>query len=45
VPVIADFLAEQLPCSVLAAHGVLWRDRMDRPEQLRLLGAHGIGIE
>ena len=45
VPVIAGLSAEHNACAVLAAYGISGRDRMDGLKQLRLLAAHGIGIE
>ena len=45
VPVVPNFSAEHHPAAVLAAHRILRRDGMDRLEQLRLLGAHGVGVE
>src|SRR5262249_61605510 len=45
VPVINNFSTEHHPAVVLAAYGVLWRDGMDRLEELGLFGAHRVGVE
>src|SRR6185312_7600456 len=45
LPIVRHFTTEDLPAAILTAYRVLRRDRIDRLEQFRLLGAYRVGVE